>query len=83
MTEWVAFAGLEPFGGAVDDLRAGVGPAMTVNMQRAEGAAPVSALDFFAWHKPDGAPDPNAEADTPEVLARKLRAMLTSKGKPE
>lgn len=81
LTEWVAFAELEPFGGAVEDLRAGLGPAVTVNMNRTEDAEPVTALDFYAWHKDDVRSMPSVEPESPEVLAAKLRAMLSAKGK--
>jgi hypothetical protein len=79
----MAFAQLEPFGGAVDDLRAGIGPAVAVNMNRAEGADPVSAMAFFPWHdkQPEVKPEPKPE--TPDEIAQKWRRLLSPKGKPD
>ena len=78
----MAFAQMEPFGGAVDDLRAGLAPALTANMNRAEGTEAINPMDFYPWHNEDAKPAP-VEPDTPEVLAQKLRAMLTAKAKPD
>jgi len=80
MTEWQAFAQLEPFGGAVDDLRAGLGPALTVNMNRTEGTEPIGPMQFYPWYD---AKAPEPEPQTPEELAAALRALLTSKAKPD
>jgi hypothetical protein len=77
----MAFAQMEPFGGTVDDLRAGLGPALTANMHRDQRSAPVSALDFFPWHK-GVAPLPPKEL-TPEEVSEQLRAMLNAKAKPD
>jgi len=76
----MAFAQLEPFGGAVDDLRAGLGPAVAVNMNRAEGTAPVSAMTFYPWHT-EIKPEPKPE--TPDEIAQKWRRLLSPKGKPD
>ena len=71
IAEWMAFAGLEPFGAEVDDLRAGLMPAMTVNMHRAEGAETVTPFEFFPWHK---APKPAPPVElSPEETARRIR----------
>ncbi len=45
----MAFSGLEPFGGAIDDFRAALGPAMTANANRAEGQEPVLPFDLIPW----------------------------------
>ena len=82
LTEWHAFANMEPFGGAVDDLRAGLGPALTVNMNRAKDSEPIGPMTFFPWHNPE-APAPKPEPKTPEELAAALRAMLNSKANPD
>ena len=82
LTEWQAFAEMEPFGCAVEDLRAGLAPAVTVNINRAENTEAMSPMDFFPWQR-DGTKAEPVEPDTPEVLSRKLREMLTSKGKVE
>jgi len=81
LTEWQAFANMEPFGGAVDDLRAGLGPALTVNMNRVKDTEPIGPMAFYPWH--DAAPKaPAPEPQTPEELAAALRAMLNSKANP-
>ena len=77
LTEWHAFANMEPFGGAVDDLRAGLGPALTVNMNRAKDVDPIGPMAFYPWHDATKAPEP--EPQTPEELAAALRALLTAK----
>ncbi|MDQ5942490.1 MAG: hypothetical protein QG572_1305 [Pseudomonadota bacterium] len=71
LSEWMAFSGIEPFGAEVDDLRAGLMPAMTVNMHRAEGAETVTPFEFFPWHE---APKPAPPAElSPEELAERIR----------
>lgn len=67
----MAFAQMEPFGGAIEDLRAGVGPALTMNMRREKGADPITALAFFPWHEPAAKREP--EPGSPEVLAARIR----------
>jgi len=74
LTEWQAFALLEPFGGTVDDLRAGLAPAAALNLNRAEGKEPISALAFFPWH--DKEPEPEPEPASPEEVARAWRELL-------
>lgn len=82
----MAFAELEPFGSLVDDIRAGLGPAVAVNMKRPppeEGKPqppPVTALSWYPWHEPPkAAPEP--DPDSPEVLSARIKAMLTRAGK--
>jgi hypothetical protein len=71
LAEWMAFAGLEPFGAEADDLRAGLMPALTVNMNRAENAPTVSPFEFFPWHEPP--PPPKPVELPPEELAERIR----------
>jgi hypothetical protein len=71
LAEWMAFAGLEPFGAEADDLRAGLMPALTVNMNRAENAPTVSPFEFFPWHEPP--PPPKPVELSPEKLAERIR----------
>ena len=78
----MAFAQLEPFGGAVDDLRAGLGPAVNVNMNRAEGTEPITAMAFYPWHDVQK-PKPEPKPETPDEIAQRWRALLSSKGKPD
>ena len=78
----MAFAQLEPFGGAVDDLRAGLGPAVAVNMNRAEGAQPISAMTFYPWHT-EMKSEPEPKPETPDEIAQKWRRLLSPKGKPD
>jgi hypothetical protein len=51
ITEWLAFSQLEPFGGIVEDMRAGIAAATTVNVNQGEGARTFGPLDFFPWHR--------------------------------
>jgi hypothetical protein len=71
IAEWMAFAGLEPFGAEADDLRAGLMPALTVNMNRAEGADTISPFEFFPWHEKPAPPKPIELS--PEELAERIR----------
>lgn len=73
----MAFAEIEPFGGPVEDLRAGLGPATTVNMNRVakegeELPPAVSAFDFYPWHaEPKEGPLSQAQID------ERIRNLLT------
>ena len=65
-TEWLAFAQLEPFGGMIEDMRAGLYPAMKASSEEKV----IGPLDFFPWHKTppeDGGAPPTAEALLPVV----------------
>jgi hypothetical protein len=73
MTEWIAFAGVEPFGGEVEDMRAGLMPAMTVNMNKDKDTDPVHPMDFFPWHERIEAPEPEPLTESPEELAARIR----------
>ena len=72
----MAFAQEEPFGGPVEDMRAGLDPAIAVNMNRKEGADPISWQDFYPWHQP---PKPEEKQQTPEEIAENMRALLNRK----
>ena len=71
LAEWMAFAGIEPFGAEADDLRAGLMPALTVNMHREQGAPTVTPFEFFPWHEPPAPPKPVELS--PEELAKRIR----------
>ena len=81
----MAFAEIEPFGSFVDDYRAGIGPAVAVNMNRAppkDGEAPpppVNAFSWFPWRQIPKVPEP--EIESPAVLSARIRAMFTRAGK--
>lgn len=62
LTEWMAFAELEPFGGPADDYRAGLPAAAVVNVHR-DGGQPVQPLDFIPW-----APRPEPQALDDDAL---------------
>jgi len=67
----MAYATLEPFGSMVDDLRAGLAPAMTHNVNRGEEGRAIGPFDFYPWHEPAAAP-----VETPEELAARIRREL-------
>lgn len=79
----MAFAQLEPFGGPVDDIRAGLGPAVQMNANRKEGTEPISALHFFPWHEESKQARSAPVPDTPENNALRIRALLNSKAKAD
>lgn len=68
--EWMEFAAIEPFGGGIDDYRAGVNAAAHLNPMREKGAPPIKPLDFFPWH----------EADRPKPVdpSLQIKAMIHS-----
>lgn len=74
LTHWMAFARIEPFGGIVDDVRAGLPAAVYVNAHRKQGAKAVSPLDFFAWSA--DVEERPARVMTPEETAAAFRDML-------
>lgn len=47
LSEWMAFAELEPFGDERADLRAGIVASTIVNVNRAQGTPPVKPADFM------------------------------------
>lgn len=63
LTEWMAFARIEPFGALVDDYRAGLYPSMKANSAM-EGKPKIGPLDLFPWNaepEPAEKPDPSAQ----------------------
>jgi hypothetical protein len=70
LAEWLAFYDREPWGCAVDDLRAGTNPAVTINMNRDRDSDPVGPMEFFPWNKP-AEPDPEEERAKVERAIRK------------
>lgn len=52
LKDWVAFAGIEPFGGAADNHRFGIIAATVANTHRGSNSQPFTPADFF--------PDPGA-----------------------
>jgi hypothetical protein len=66
LTEWLGFSQLEPFGGMIEDLRAGIGAATTLNVNRGPDSEAMGPLDFFPWHKA------LAPAEPPELDLRGL-----------
>lgn len=76
LTEWFKFAELEPFGGFISDLRAGLAPAALLNVNRAaESPLPlVSPLQFYPWHQAPAIAAPPDE--TPEQIAANVRGFF-------
>lgn len=72
----MAHAKLEPFGGPVEDYRAGLIAASIVNANLAPNTDPVNVYTFFPWHQP-----PPPPPQTPEEITDRLRAMLNAKAK--
>lgn len=70
LTEWIAYSEREPFGSLVDDFRAGLAPAMTVN---ANLGKPMHPLDFFPWRSPHLFVKPEVKPETPEELAARIK----------
>lgn len=74
LAEWIAFYDLEPFGGQVDDLRAGLNPALTVNMNRDPKSDPVTPLSFFPWSEKT---EPQKPVElSPEETAKLIKARI-------
>lgn len=69
----MAFSEIEPFGGTVDDLRAGIGPAITVNINRDKSTKSVAPLDFFPWHEADRKATEAPPEEPAEVRAARIR----------
>jgi hypothetical protein len=81
-TRGVAFERLEPFGSAVEDWRAGIGPATTINANRARGSKPVSPSDLMPWSAKK--PDPSkaqAAAAIKAIFNNAARAARRKRGK--
>lgn len=73
LTEWMAFARIEPFGAIVDDYRAGLYPSMKANSCR-EGKEPIGPLDLFPWNaEPEAAEKPDPSAQIIELFEQAAR----------
>lgn len=72
----MAFATLEPFGGPVEDYRAGLAASATVNVNRKPDTDAVDAFVWYPWHMPPPPPE-----QTPEEISERLRAMLNAKAR--
>lgn len=78
LSEWIVFAGLEPFGDLRADFRAGQIAATLANVHRSKDTEPFQASDFFptltdAERKPSN--EPVLLAD-PEAQAKLIKATL-------
>jgi hypothetical protein len=76
----MGFAELEPFGSAVEDMRAGLGPATAINMNRSvkegeEPPPPVSPFAFFPWHNPKPAEVPQTPDEVAAAIVSTLNAI--------
>lgn len=77
LTEWAAYAEMEPFGALVDDLRAGLAPAAAINANRAPDARVMGPLDFYPWRSPElFAKATPPKPPTPEELAREIKLRI-------
>ena len=74
LMEWEQYAQLEPFGPMIEDLRAGLAPAATINANRdPEKSKPVGPLDLYPWHNPSAKPTSPATAEErAQAIARIL-----------
>ena len=75
LSEWMAYATLEPFGEERADLRAGIVASTVANVHRGKGDKPIPPTDFlpkFWEEEPDDEPP---EALPPEEIAAKLDAL--------
>lgn len=76
LTEWGEFAKLEPFGGAVDDMRAGLPAAATYNVNLPEKAERITPLAFFPWHEQTRQEQATSTVESPEVLAARIKSEI-------
>lgn len=64
ISEWMAYANIEPFGSLAEDLRLGQTTAMIGNTHLKKGAKPFKAQDFSlcsSWRKDPGSPQTLSE----------------------
>ena len=73
----MAYAKLEPFGQTVEDYRAGLGPAMQVNINRPEGSEATMPLELYPWHREAQVVDAPTER---EALERAIKQHLLGGG---
>jgi hypothetical protein len=76
----MAMGQIEPFGGQVEDMRAGLGPSVAVNMNRERDAKAISWRDFFPWY---GEKKPEPKPQTPQDIVGVLKSFSTKKAKPD
>jgi hypothetical protein len=73
LTEWLAYAQLEPFGEERADLRAGIVAAAVVNVQRGRGAPAAKPSEFMPQFDAD-------ELADDEYLLRKVELLNAAFG---
>jgi hypothetical protein len=78
LSEWIAFAGLEPFGDLRADFRAGQIAATLANVHRGKETEPFHASDFFSTLADAGrkSPDSPVLLADPEAHAKLIKATL-------
>lgn len=54
LSEWMAYASVEPFGERRADYRVAILSSLTYNANRAKGAKPLGPNDFMPFLGPDG-----------------------------
>lgn len=75
LSEWMAYATLEPFGEERADLRAGIVASAVVNVHRTQSDKAAQPSDFMPTFD-EGEPDDDPpEALPPEEIAAKLDAL--------
>lgn len=72
----MAYFRIEPSGFTMDNIRAGLGPAVFVNANRAKGSAAIGPLDFFE------APEKKSPEDTQREIAERMRSAINAAGNP-
>ena len=72
LTEWMAYARLEPFGELRADLRAGIVAATTANVHRGRRQRPLKPEDFMPYAKAERARQRNHKS-----LSARLRAAFS------
>lgn len=75
--EYLAYYGIEPFGGIMDSLRAGVVASVVANGNRGKDTKPYQPSDFFPHILPPvvAAPPPSAEGFSLAVFGVDLRKL--------
>ena len=77
LTEWMAYAKLEPFGDLRADLRAGIVASTVANAQRGRKRRPLKPEDFMPYAKAERHRNPDHKG-----LSARLRAAFSElKGK--
>lgn len=76
LTEWMAFATLEPIGGHRGDVQAATVASTLANCHRGKDTRPFKAADFIP---PYGEPAPSPE-DRAAALAEKLHMAMGTNG---